>query len=178
MSAPRRAVGSATLLAVLVLAGCASQAAEARRAPALADPAIPVELFARMDATLALAIEQSQLAARRASDVALRAFAVQQAGLYAELRTEMRRVAGGFGHAPAAPAVVPAHERLGALRVARGARFDQAYVRQALAVHRELLGDLDAALRLVDDAETRRALETLRGEAEADAGAEAAVAGR
>ena len=177
MTASRRTVGSATLLAVLVLGGCASQAAEARRAPALAEPPIPVEHFARMDATLGLAIEQAQLAARRASDVALRAFAVQQAGLYAELRAEMRRVAGGFGHAPAAATAVAAQERLGEMRVARGTRFDHAYVRQALAVHRELLGDLDAALRLVDDAETRRALEELRGGVEREAGVEA-VAGR
>ena len=178
MTAPRRTVGSATLLAALVLGGCASQAAEARRVPALAEPSVPVELFTRMDVTLALAIEQAQLAGRRASDVALRAFAVQQAGLYTELRAEMRRVAGDFGHAPAAVTVVAAQERLGALRVARGARFDQAYVRQALAVHRELLGDLDAALRLVDDAETRRALEELRGGVQVDAGVEATVAGR
>jgi hypothetical protein len=36
-------------------------------------------------------------------------------------------------------------------------------VRQALEVHEDLLADLDAALRLVENAEVRRALEELRG---------------
>jgi predicted outer membrane protein len=147
--------------------GARPAASAAPVAPSAAPP--PALLFAELDATLAVAIEQGQLAALQANDVALRAFAVQQVGRYEELRAELRALADrigagtGFGRRAVAQG-----DSLHALKLARGARFDRAYVRQALDVHEALLTDLDAALRIVENAEVRQALEELRGTMDAD----------
>ncbi len=129
----------------------------------------PAVLFAELDATLGVAIEQGQIAALQATDVALRAFAVQQVGRYEELRAELRALAGRIGVGGVTGLAVVAHaDSLQALKLASGARFDRAYVRQALDVHEALLMDLDAALRIVENAEVRQALEELRGTMDAD----------
>ena len=153
------------------LGGAASMAAIA--ALPVPDEAPPALLFAELDTTLAVAIEQGQLAALQANDVALRAFAVQQVGRYEELRAELRGLARRLGvdRARTSFAAVP-EDSLQALRLVRGARFDRAYVRQALDVHEALLTDLDAALRIVENAEVRQALEELRGAMDADQPAE------
>jgi predicted outer membrane protein len=144
-----------------------SAASAVAAAPSAAPP--PALLFAELDATLGVAIEQGQLAALQANDVALRAFAVQQVGRYEELRGELRALAGRLGVGrPTARLAVANGDSLQALKLARGARFDRAYVRQALDVHEALLTDLDAALRIVENAEVRQALEELRGAMDAD----------
>lgn len=181
MTARRRA-SRAGLAGALLLAALACAADDAEpEAPAAPPPPSPAQLFARIDTTLARAIAQGQLAALQASDVALRGFAVQQVGRYAQLRAQLTGVARELGLPPrdtgaAPPAaaagvadVTPADDALHALRVPDGASFDHAYVREALAVHGALLADLDAALRLAEDAAVRRALEQLRGAADSAA---------
>ena len=145
--------------------------AEPIRAAAVVGPPVarpPALLFAELDATLAVAIEQGQLAALQANDVALRAFAVQQVGRYEELRAELRAVAGQLGVRWAVASPASHGDSLRALQLVRGTRFDRAYVRQALDVHEALLTDLDAALRIVENAEVRQALEELRGTMDAE----------
>jgi predicted outer membrane protein len=170
----RAAAGVTTLVAALL--GCGERAEPEAAAPAGAAAAAhhPAGLFARIDSTLAFAIEQGQLAALDATDVALRAFAVQQVARYTQLRRQLQEVAAVLAATPAPPgpptpaspargSIARRGERLGTLQVSRGRQFDHAYVRPALLVHQELLADLDAALRLDEDAEVRHALERLRG---------------
>jgi predicted outer membrane protein len=121
-------------------------------------------LLAQIDATLTRAIEQSRLASARASDADLRRFATLQVARYTGLRTELRATTHDEpAPSPLVATLAPPHAQgLAALRAARGAQFDRAYVRQALEVHRRLLGELDRALQRTRDDDLRRALRELR----------------
>ena len=166
-------VGRALVVAVTALgalAGCdgrreragAVDATEVRRAAA----------FAELDTMLSVAIRQGQLAALRAQDVGLRAFAVRQVARYGHLREELRAIAAPHHDGAivaAAPAPAPADtQMLLVLQEASGASFDRLYVRAALDLHRDLLQRLDATLHLVPDAGQQATLRRVRGTVGAD----------
>lgn len=128
--------------------------------------------FAELDTTLSAAIRQGQLAALRAQDVGLRAFAVRQVARYGHLRAELREIAASTGDTAVAvvPSPAPADtQMLLVLQEASGASFDRLYVRAALDLHQRLLQRLDVALRLVGDAEQQAALRRVRDTVGADA---------
>lgn len=156
--------GSAALGGLLM---CADPQREAGGDVALSARETQALRFARIDTTLGVAVAEAQLAALRAQDVALRAFAVQQAARYASLRDELRVLAARLDTvvpAADAPVAVRRHgEQLRALRETHGASFDRAYVQHALGLHRDLLAELDAALRTIEDVELREALRQVRG---------------
>lgn len=131
--------------------------------PADSEAADP--LLGQIDATLTLAIEQSRLASSRATNPDLRQFAAGQVERYTALRDELRGLTHELGGAPQrVSALAPSPTQpLETLQLAHGAQFDRVYVRQALDVHRHLLGALDVALRRAGDDELRRALRELRG---------------
>ncbi|HEU4629079.1 MAG TPA: DUF4142 domain-containing protein [Gemmatimonadaceae bacterium] len=159
----RQVAAGALLAGALVGSGCragpdvrAAAAAPVREVP-------PDTLFDRIDATLTLAIAQGRLAAARATDPELRRFAADQVARYTALRTGLRATAYELGVGrPMATVALSRDLPLDTLRTARGAQFDGVYVRQALAVHRRLLGELDAALARVRDVQLRRALHELQ----------------
>lgn len=164
-SRPLRLLAGAAGLALLVM--CRDPADEAVTQAAGTDVAEQAARFAAIDTTLGVAVAEAQLAALRANDVALRAFAVQQAARYDELRRELRVLGSRFDSVPpqpmAAVAVARHTDQLHALQRARGPQFDRAYVRHALALNRDLLADLDATLGTIEDVELRDALEQVRG---------------
>lgn len=157
----RRMAACALLAGVLAGGGCGT-GRDGRLAAA--DGGTRDALLGRIDATLTLAIEQSRLAATQASDPDLRRFAAAQVARYTGIRTELRAMAHDEPEtAPLVATLAPQQSRrLEELRTTRGAQFDRAYVHQALAVHRHLLGELDLALQRARDDDVRQALRELR----------------
>ncbi len=111
----------------------------------------------------------SELAAARAHDVSIRAFAVQQAARHAELRSTLDDLVGRAGRVELAgySGEPPHAAALAALRAATGPEFDRLYVSHALELNRVLLAELDGALADIEDGELRDAVERVRGSVDA-----------
>ncbi|HEY0971966.1 MAG TPA: DUF4142 domain-containing protein [Gemmatimonadales bacterium] len=176
-SSSRASAGPAREL--VAVHGGDAPAAEAPAARAvLASRQLSESRLATIDGTLMAAVAGSELAALRAHDVALRAFAAQQAARYAELRSTLHAFAGRPVEAtPAGSAAVdgaPYAAELAALGQADGPEFDRLYVSHALELNRALLVELDGALATIDDVELRDAVERMRGSMRGDLPAEAA----
>ena len=157
----RRAVGaSASLTAILILSACAAR--EAPRPPAVQPPSrppvvirplFPADYVAAAGSSDLLAIRSAELAAQRASDPRLRAFAQAEIADHGGTSAQLSFAGRRLNLAP--PAVLrPVHQAMLDALSASG-DFDSLYRRQQLDQHQ-------AALKIHSDFAARGESPTLR----------------